>query len=704
MNKKYIAFGLILIITCAFFGACEIPLLSRTPMFTDRPQMNDEEKVEPVNLVAGPYITNLSQTEATVCFVTDKKVSAGIHINRHGTNQTQRGGKPTYYHSIKIGGLRAGKTYRAEVLMKDGPQIFFPVSTFPENFKPLDIAFVVGGAKDPKQLKENMNLLSKYKLDSILLCRNQVRKPQSKNSWINEFIRPYIDYTSGVSFFRAPDVKNVPEEIFPEQKDESYSINMGALFVVFVAPEDLKKERDFRFSPWLKKELAGSEAAWKVVVFPDAPLVSGINGVNKYMLEKFGPIMEENGVSLCISSNPGFYHRSVNVGTEQNGVYYLSLCNTPPAKTPNRKANYTATQSDDPGVLILQIRNNILSGYALKTSGARTDSFNIKSRYERRSFVDIDRARLITSAWALEAQKKEMQAIARQVFKAVQNPAHPEELPIIINNPSSMPFKGTIEWKSDESVFFVTPEKIRFSLQPGEGVRSVFKLRSNKPDGSMPVVKAISSSGFEIEEKMLLTWGRQLDVPFTNEKIVVDGESDEEFWKDAVHIAGFFSFNGEKLDHDTLDVWMIAGEDGLRFRFRCNLPKDFNRKTTAKEHDSNVWQDESVEIYIDPRGAGREYYQFALSIADVALDSNYMYGKRWNPEWEHKVIRKNKNYNIEVLIPYQALDIISAPEQGQKWGVNITRNNYSSGKCKVEQATPTYGPNSRSGCYIKAEF
>ncbi|MHC4883552.1 MAG: DOMON domain-containing protein, partial [Planctomycetota bacterium] len=101
---------------------------------------------------------------------------------------------------------------------------------------------------------------------------------------------------------------------------------------------------------------------------------------------------------------------------------------------------------------------------------------------------------------------------------------------------------------------------------------------------------------------------------------------------------------------------------------------------------------------------GRRFYQFAVSIHGVTLDAGMATGLGWNPTWRQALEVRRDRYNVELAIPYEVFELEGRPAPGTSWGVNFTRNDYSSGHCEVTQAAPTYGPNSRSGLYLRFKF
>ena len=76
---------------------------------------------------------------------------------------------------------------------------------------------------------------------------------------------------------------------------------------------------------------------------------------------------------------------------------------------------------------------------------------------------------------------------------------------------------------------------------------------------------------------------------------------------------------GELVD---TKVHVSFGNNALRIAFECEEPNFEHIQATKRErNDPNVWQDSSVEVFIDPTGEGKGYYQLILN-AEKSLTIN----------------------------------------------------------------------------------
>lgn len=675
------------------------------PMFTDMPHLEYEPE-EPAQFLAGPYLAKMSPESAVIAFATDREVSAGLSIIGNETKQLIRSGERKKYHAIEVKGLLPGSTYSCEIRIKNTPAKPFFFTTYPDTYDEVRVAFVLDGEQDKKKLNSAMNIIQRKGIENIIFLGSQIKKSRNSSDWVYSVFKPYQNMLEGKAVYHFPEAFDLSRDIFPAYPtNESYAVNMGPIYIIMVAENDIREENLFRFEPWFLKELENAGQRWKVVIMPKNILSAGAKGINTAMLEKWAPYFEKYKVDFVFTVAPRFYHRSLAVGSPEKGVRYISLPSLSPEKVPQSGADFTSSYSGSPGFFVLNTtRLGRIEGRQINLRSRIEDGFVMEYREKDKESDFIDREKMVTRAWAEYSQKRELKTIIRQICKAVENPARPKKIKLIINNPSPLPFSGKLAWKAEDAVFYIMPESVHFNLQPGEGISSTFDLHQNKADGLMPLLQVKTDNGYTESGRMLLTWKQEFSIKRTKDPYLIDGNTDEDFWDKATAVTDFTAIDGGKLNHKPPIAWVIAGDDGLRIRYRCPMDLGNNAKSMVSERDGNVWLEDSVEVFLDPKVSGREWYQFSLSSNDVALDSNSLQGRAWNPKWKHYVKMKDDRYNVEILIPYETLGFMEVPEKGEKWGINLTRNYYYKGKCEVAQAAPTHGPNSRSGCYMLMTF
>jgi hypothetical protein len=197
----------------------------------------------------------------------------------------------------------------------------------------------------------------------------------------------------------------------------------------------------------------------------------------------------------------------------------------------------------------------------------------------------------------------------------------------------------------------------------------------------------------------------------------------------------------EKDAHSVALVFF--GKDALYIGCICPLPKEkfdgkdaqqvLNSLSSSTKHDFNVWQDESVEIFVDPGHSQSRYYQFIVNTLNTQQESEG-FTLTWDGAWQSKVFvapasgnsplpdaivkRQDLGLNLtelywtcEIAIPYATFGV-AAPKPGEVWGFNAVRNEKLTGldygwahvrmsnhepasfgelHCAIEQTGPQFG-------------
>ena len=158
---------------------------------------------------------------------------------------------------------------------------------------------------------------------------------------------------------------------------------------------------------------------------------------------------------------------------------------------------------------------------------------------------------------------------------------------------------------------------------------------------------------------------------------------------------------GEKVTVDgKLEEWVKASEPGA---FRANarvMYDDANfyvafevadtfLKSSFQKHDDHLWEQDAVEIMIDPDGDGRDYFEVQASPLGVVFDTRYASKRKpqrwgelgWQSKAEVKVEAKGKandekadeGYTVEMALPWSAFapQVAHPPRAAEVWRINF---------------------------------
>jgi hypothetical protein len=121
----------------------------------------------------------------------------------------------------------------------------------------------------------------------------------------------------------------------------------------------------------------------------------------------------------------------------------------------------------------------------------------------------------------------------------------------------------------------------------------------------------------------------------------------------------------------------MRDDAALCVRFEC---EDSDPWATMTQRDGPLWEEEVVEVFIDPVGDGTCYFEFEVNPLGTLLDlvlrrnrSGYTKDFAWCCEgFEARVERTAAGWTAELRIPFASI-IAEAPVIGAEWRVNFTR-------------------------------
>jgi hypothetical protein len=156
---------------------------------------------------------------------------------------------------------------------------------------------------------------------------------------------------------------------------------------------------------------------------------------------------------------------------------------------------------------------------------------------------------------------------------------------------------------------------------------------------------------------------------------VVDGKMDNAYLEEAAFISNFLSLDGSPGVQEKTQVYLTSDKDNLYMFFVCNESQMNKIQTKYKEHDTGVYNDDSVEIFIRPKTNDNTYYHFIISAANITYESKNQ-GRKWNRSWNSKfktaIVHEKNSWQLEVSIPFSELG--SRPKPGDIWRMNFCRN------------------------------
>lgn len=208
------------------------------------------------------------------------------------------------------------------------------------------------------------------------------------------------------------------------------------------------------------------------------------------------------------------------------------------------------------------------------------------------------------------------------------------------------------------------------------------------PDGRLKAIRI----------KVKATAPSLLQAPFSNTPVSIDGKLNESAWATSKPIR-LTRIGGAKNDHQNTAIKALYDETHLYLGI---VAKDSDIWSTFTTRDSNTWEQEVVEVFIDALGKKRDYLELQVTPANVIFDAKFArhrsdlaVARAWQMEGLATAVDvegtlnkrddSDTQYTIEMKIP---IDAVPGGRTGLKrgqWRINFFR--FDKLKTKRQQAS-----------------
>ena len=169
----------------------------------------------------------------------------------------------------------------------------------------------------------------------------------------------------------------------------------------------------------------------------------------------------------------------------------------------------------------------------------------------------------------------------------------------------------------------------------------------------------------------------------------IDGRVDAAEWKDAGVIAALRESTGGGPAAASSRVYLGYDDVNLYVAFVCDEPAlSKTARTPVGKHDGPVWNNDCVEIFLDPRADRVSYVHFIVDILNQRFDALGADAYGFNPSWRSAAFSGDDVWSVEVAVPFSALGV-AVPEPGSAWCANFCRERKAEAELTAWQ--PTFG-------------
>ncbi|MCK4576421.1 hypothetical protein KAU34_08440 [candidate division WOR-3 bacterium] len=186
---------------------------------------------------------------------------------------------------------------------------------------------------------------------------------------------------------------------------------------------------------------------------------------------------------------------------------------------------------------------------------------------------------------------------------------------------------------------------------------------------------------------------KEIVAVYTQKPPLVDGKIDDSCWKQAKKSKNFIQTYPKfsELPTNETYVYILYDTDYLYIGLKCKC----SNKIAARliQRDTNLPDDESILIILDPLFTHNEGYLFGINALGTQFDARLsnngqMITTPWDANWESKVVQSNKGWTAEIAVPFNTFHAKNAKGD---WGINFIRFNYIGAECEISMLSPSKG-------------
>jgi hypothetical protein len=152
-------------------------------------------------------------------------------------------------------------------------------------------------------------------------------------------------------------------------------------------------------------------------------------------------------------------------------------------------------------------------------------------------------------------------------------------------------------------------------------------------------------------------------------------DADSPLWRDIAPVEMRLAADGAQPQQKTW-VRTAWSPDDWRILFVC---EDKDPWATLTARDARLFEEETVEVFVDPVGDAEAYFEFETNPLGAMLDivfrrsrSGYKGDWAWNCDgWKVRVSQTQLGWSVEMAIPFS--EIAERPQPGTFWRVNFCR-------------------------------
>ncbi|MBI3922106.1 MAG: hypothetical protein HY318_11865, partial [Armatimonadetes bacterium] len=173
-----------------------------------------------------------------------------------------------------------------------------------------------------------------------------------------------------------------------------------------------------------------------------------------------------------------------------------------------------------------------------------------------------------------------------------------------------------------------------------------------------PAARSVMDSGLPLPGRSRLT------VPLAASAPRIDGRVDEKEWADATCFSGLVDIDSGFLTDEDFTGYLKSDGKKLYVAFQRKVQSVELLKINYSGRDSDVYYDDSWELYLYPKEGGGDFYQAVVNATGAIFDW-YKGDTKWNGHWEiEQHLERPDLWEMELAISLEEMGL-KEPTEGE---------------------------------------
>ena len=167
---------------------------------------------------------------------------------------------------------------------------------------------------------------------------------------------------------------------------------------------------------------------------------------------------------------------------------------------------------------------------------------------------------------------------------------------------------------------------------------------------------------------------REIVIPVVDSGPALDGNMGDPLWKRAAVADGFVLGDDTSEPEAATTAFAMCDADNLYVAFECEEPGSDDLVAEAAGHDSTVWQDDCVELLLDPPNGAAWMYHWIVNSKGAIWDGIHASVGAvadFDGDVHAKTYVRQDAWLCELAIPFETIG--ARPQPGEVWGINFGR-------------------------------